>query len=334
MDTAVALPLISFRQAKASLQKRRMTTFYEAYTRLHSISFQARSASILAELNPARYLGLREKVHFLTDYDEELVSAALEEICTIAPLDTEFIETGLLGAGEDFQYLYPAPMGFPMGWDEWEEIATDPAGCNESMELFIFVSSLRLHYDSTLEQASEHFDWDLPKVDLERYSDLDWERMYKLLDQAGLSCFKRAIDVCLYSTDNPYFDFNPYDEDANAFPDLPPYSLDGVHQLEAFYQAAKPIQADFEEAENLFENCYGLPWKLLKIWLSCCKKVKPERRRVRVGGPERTLAEIWGEVQTINTDIQNLEGELQRIIDPFYGPLDGMGDPDEEEGEE
>jgi hypothetical protein len=316
METAVA-PMTTFQVASWSLRKRRKPTFSDAVSRLKKVGFLAKTVIILKELNPEKHAELQEKFRFLGDdiENEEVIYETLAAICGIAPIDMQFYDNVRYDDME-FEYLYPESCGFPMGWDEWGEIASNPTDCNDSMALFIFFTALRLGEGEVLERASERFGWNLPEVDLEQYDAVDWEKLYALLVRARLGCFNNAIDVCLYSTGNPYFDYNPYDEE--VIPDLPPYSLEGVREMQDMWEAAKPINADFDQAKEMFEeDPEKYSWTLLKLWLRCCKKKKRERVRLRTSGnPGRTLGEIWGE-------IEDNQRELDRLMEPLQGLFNG-----------
>ena len=265
----------------------------------------------MAELNPDAYRSLRGGFHILVDNmaADELIEATLNAIYEVAPLDQLFIVSVIYDSVLD--YLYPESCGWPIEWDEWDEMVEEPASYQESVGLYVFVTALRLDESDVLMGASEHWGWNLMAVDLDDNSVLDWERFAQLLDKNGLGCFKNAFDACAYQTGNPYFDYNPNDEETQ--PDLPPFMLEGVRTLQKYWQEAQPILADYQQAEEMFEQDRSLAGKILKLVMEC--REKRERVRVRTN---LTLAEVWGE-------------EPERVIDPFYGPLDGIDDDDEEE---
>jgi hypothetical protein len=291
MDTAV-VSMTTFQDASWSLRRRKMPTFDRMVSRLGKVKFMAESARILEALNQERFKEIKPKIKFLNnDECNDVLAAALGEITLVAPLDMEFIELNLSDFDGLITSLPPEPYGFPISLDEWESITQDLEGCAESLGLYVFFTALRLGEYSVLEAAASRFGWDFPdNLNFDRYGDVDWKLLFEKLDQAGLGFYKNAIDVCHYSTGNPYFDYNPYDEE--LIHDLPEYSLEGVRELQQEWIESKPILADFRRAEERFEhNPSRESWRLLKLYLSCCEK--RSRARVRTNG--KTLVEIFGE---------------------------------------
>lgn len=237
--------------------------------------------------------------------DDPLVEACLAAVNRIAPLDLDTIE--MYAAEESLEYLYPACCGFPGNWDEWDDMTRNLGNYSADMALYVFVTCIRMGDGAALFGASEHYGWDLYGEDMDSLPDPDWDRLYELLDAHQMSCFKHAIDACLYSTGNPYFDYNPYDESETY--DLPTFDLEGVRFLAEQWTAAQPILTDLRAAMEQFKKEPALAQVLLSLYAESAGE--PERK-------PQTLAEIWA------GDIDE-----RRPVDPFYGPLDGEEEDDD-----
>jgi hypothetical protein len=306
----------TFKEVTLFLTARRQPKLEDMVESLDLLRKRTRFAVILQALNPEKFrevcAGRYELV--VGDVSEDpLIEAAVGEISDIAPLDLEETFMCLEDGYEYIDYLYPEHLGYPIGWDEWEELHDNPNDWTETMALYVFVTALRLGETEVLGSSSEHYGWDLEVEDLEAgIPEANWDRLFILLDQRQMSCFKNALDVCIYDTGNPYFDYNPYDEE--RCPDLPGITVEGVRALEKAWQEAQPIRLDHETAAEQFAHDPTLAKVLLMLWAESADKPEPRR--------PQTLAEIWADEQP------------ERIIDPFYGPLDGCEQEVREDEEE
>ncbi|MAT45347.1 MAG: hypothetical protein CL609_23710 [Anaerolineaceae bacterium] len=225
-----------------------------------------RAGQILQELNPERYrMVCRQELVYEGGVEFPVIAEALAEIDLRAPLDLDMIEGGIGGLA-DLAYisLIPVQLGYPMGWDEWEEISQDPTGCDDVMAINIFFNCLRLGQPETFNMASDHFGWgvywnaacNLP---------VDWERFCELLHQKKMGFYINAINTVWYDTNNPYFDMNPFDEMSfdNFYYD---FDLEGFRSLEEAWQDAQPIRDDLARAIKDFTINKKAPRRLLNIW--------------------------------------------------------------------
>jgi hypothetical protein len=308
----IATQTLTFTEILESLRNRKNPRFASIISELEITRTWIKSAVILAELDPDKFAKIRSEGGKIS---EELFQSAIESITAIAPLDLEFIEVNMDGGSDGLACLYPEPCGYPLGWDEWEEICQDPTDCNDSMALYIFSTCLRFDDVVTLQNASEHFGWDIEIEKLPDLSSEESDHFFGLLKEHGLKCFENAIYTCWYSTGNQYFDYNPYDEQP-ILENMPEFSMKGVRELEKQWKAAQPILADLHEANDRFVSEKGLARKILEFYL--------QSQKIRIGPHRRptTLVELWAS-----------EAADQPVIDPFYGPI-GLAQEGEENAED
>jgi hypothetical protein len=319
MDVAVSalVPLGVAMQALRRARRVKMVTAVDALTEAKTATSAAR---ILFELNPNRLNDLCAANRCLNDPEQTLVSETMEAIGEIAPLDTDMMDVEFQDDGQ-VPWLLPAPAGFALGWEEWEEWSGH-LDEHADAKMYIFWTCIRLGESETLESAGWAYDWldwgmEIPDLYTDEEEHMDWERFEETLRNKGLGCFIAAREICCYDTGNPYFDWNPYDENGESQSPAVPFNLEGVRELEKDWQAAQPMLEDFREARERFDRDPSLAGKLLAIWDSCMVRNKKKRkRRARA----RTLVEVFREEVTRG-----------RLIDPFYGPLDG-GEGDAEDG--
>ena len=324
----LALTDFSFKQAADGLRRFRRPTLNEVFSRLSGLHTALTLAPILHGLDPVAF---RESCQGrvlapLSNYDQSFETAISARLQQIAPFDGEFME--LNGDGvEEGGWLVPECAGYPCGWDEWEEMTSNPAAYDTPyMQLYIFCTALRLGESQLFDNASEAFGWDIAYPDKATNFDPDWERLYRLLRRRGLGPFCDVWDVCTYSTGNIYFDFNAYDEDVD-WASLPFFDLDGFRQLAKEWQAAQPILEQFRIAVHMAEQDSRIFAELLRAY---CDSFKPERRR-----KSKTLAEIWNEESEGGIDrdtvVHDDYGNPHQVInEPFFN-LPGEGDEDEDD---
>jgi hypothetical protein len=253
--------------------------------RLNATRTRCKAATILKELAPEKLKRLKGE-KFSVDQAEndgwtDLFQTCLAEINHIAPLDEDCLNNMMDGGDGSLYKLFPACAGYPLGWDEWGELAEDPQDCAESMRLFLFANIWRLEGAEKMEEASEMFDWG---VDVEKginFEDVIWERFEHWLKRNGLGVFVNALNACLYQTGNVYFDWNPWGESVDDSW-LPNFSVEGVRKLEKAWQEAQPILADLNAAIELFTKEPGLGGKLMEMAARCGQE------RVRIG-PRRLV---------------------------------------------
>ena len=280
-----------------ALRERRRPSLAAVLGMLEAQRRRGQAAVILNELDPKafRKAARGEKEDKYQFAEDPLIDACLRAIDKVAPLDLD--QMGMRCEEETADELYPSACGYPMGWDEWEELVEDVNTAAPEISLYLFVTAMRLGDGAVLFKASEHFGWDLEN--LEEIPDPNWERLFGLLEEHGLGCFKNAIEACLYDTGNVYFDYNPWDEE--TIPTLPPFTLAGVRALEEEWAEAQPIRKDLDHAARIFAQDLSLARKLMDLYAaSACEHA------YRLS----TLAEMWAG-----------EGEDEPVIDEFYGQI-------------
>jgi hypothetical protein len=282
--------ITSYQNAVHSLRRLHPPRLISVLEQLEYFNRQMAPAAILEELDPDKYQRiLTQTGSHEIDGEDAILVAAIDAIDNVAPLNLEYIEMNLFEAGEDeLEFLYPDPHGYQISFDQWYESCEDlDNSWLPDAGLFIFITAIRFEDRQILQKAKEWLGWTIRSFpDLGNYGDPDWNRFYQLLDQNNLSCFKNAFDACLYSTGNPYFDFNLAD-DGYGIPNLPPFTLNGMRELRKFWEDAQPIIQDFNCARLQFLQDTSLAGKILKLYLKCCPQ------RVRTG--LQALADLWAE---------------------------------------
>lgn len=279
-----------FQKARSWLESRQRPRFYQMISNLRDWKTMSRAAAILKDLNQERLEIIMQAGVGFGSEQSLLVDSAIDEINAIAPLDDNMFEV-LTGDGPESICLYPETCGYPMSWDDWEEIANDVKSCEESFSLFIFFTALCLGYQETFEAASQHWGWN---VSFPQVSNIDGELVEKLLIKRGLPEFVNAINVIWYCTGNAYFDFNVYEE--SMFEDLPDFSVEGVRFLAGQYQKAEKISADLQAAITRFTQDKKIPKKLVRIWKDSI--AKDEER-------PKTLAELFIDQEPYHRQVNN-----------------------------
>lgn len=242
-------------------------SFQTMSDRLRVFGVIGRAGQILQALNRERYRRVCRQnfMDWESGVDMPIIAAALEEINLRAPLDYDMIEGGIGGLSDlAYIYLIPVQLGYPMGWDEWEEISVDPGTCSEEMAINIFFNCLRLGQPETFDMASEAFGWGVYWTEACNMP-VDWERFCELLHQKKMGFYINAINAVWYNTDNPYFDMNPFDEMSfdNFYYD---FDLEGFRALEEAWRDAQPIRNDLARAIKDFTINKKAPRRLLNIW--------------------------------------------------------------------
>lgn len=264
--------------AVTALRNRQMPRLYDALATLRSYNLSAKAAMILQEIAP----------HFLVQNNvsgaDALVDKALDAINDIAPVYYESMQADLDASDGGVIFLYPEPVGFPMGWDDWDELITDIEN-SPSMALYAFATCLRLGQWEYFERAAVFLGWNC------EYANIDVDRIDQMaseLERSGLGCFANALRACWYVTGNVYFDWNPYDDD-QAYEDFPPFIVEGVRWLMNEWQMAQPILNDLKQANEWFQREPGVAARVLACMTAGMEEVEPG------AGSNQTLMEIWSE---------------------------------------
>jgi hypothetical protein len=300
MQLAGALPRLD--TARKFLKLRKRPSLSDCLEVLEQKKRRIQAAVVLNALDPAKFrraaAGEVEDKQCVYS-DDPIIDACLRAIDALAPLDLEMMETRCEDGMPD--ELYPACCGYPMGWDEWEEMSGDDLDtCRDELGLYIFTTAMRLGDSAVLLRASDHFGWELSGEDPANIQDPNFERLFEMLEERGLGVFKNAINVCLYDTGNHYFDYNPWDEEVIA--DLPAFTLEGVRALEWAWAEAQPMREDLTRAVIWFARDMSLAGTLYDLYVESAAETETR---------PQTLGELWaGEAD---------DGEP--VIDEFYGPI-------------
>jgi hypothetical protein len=280
-----------FGESARGLKRLRLPTVFSALAALRQARATTSAARILEELDPvALRVACADGVDLFDPDDTALVGVALSAIDYVAPLDLNTIEQEF-SEGDGAPWLLPRPEGFACGWDEWSDYSSSPAEYAWA-KMYIFWTAVRLQEGDTLERAGVEFgwlDWGL-EIPGEWPDEIDWEAFEGALRKRGLGCHLAARAICWYDTGLDYFDWNPNDE--GQFGDYPyrDFSIEGVRELQAEWEKARPMNVDYQLARDAFDIDPSLAGKLLALY---CASRKKRRRRARA----RTLAEVFQEEQ-------------------------------------
>ncbi|NMC84310.1 MAG: hypothetical protein GYA58_03390 [Anaerolineaceae bacterium] len=287
METAIVTGP-SLADVRTRLRERKQPSLLTATNLLSDMHFVITCGRILAEMDQAAFSKAAANFGRLLDRnDTDLIRGALlESIYEIAPIDIDYMES--LALDNDVYYLIPEPLGYPMGWDEWEELVEDLQDTSDGLAMYVFFTLLRFGEFERLEQAIERWGWNFTVPIIGDSEGFDWERFDRTLQMRGLGCFSLACDVCCYQSGNLYFDFNLYDENAGDW-GLPPFNVDGIRALAKEYQQAIEIQSALREADRRFLQEPGLAGQIFEVYLQCLIK----KARVKVTSSARTLMDIW-----------------------------------------
>ncbi len=290
--------IVTLETALKRLEKLRPRGLYDVMDELMSWHAPASAAQILSKLAPDNF---RQRCSLGAVGDEgEFVRDVLSVIDKVTPLDIDYMDMFVEEAND--LVLFPLPNGYPMSWDEWDEITGDVEGTTgESMALFLFFKSLDFRDAATFTTANVHFSWGVDTPALDDIEHLDWQKYCQQLEERGLGCFIKAHEIVDYSTGNVYFDFNPYDDQQDVT--LPPFSVDGVRWLQKEWANAQPWSLAHKESLAKLRENPGLWAILLEIYTNCLVYVDHNK--------PRTLLELLGFDQE--------DGNV--IVDDFYGPI-------------
>ena len=281
-------PAVTFQQAKTFLASRQTARdIWAVLQQLDWMRSKTRCMAILHEINPRAFAETARAVRATKPDPNDIdpwEEAALNAINDVAPLDQDAMMMRMED-GESCEGLYPAQCGYAMDWVQWNELTDDPTGTDPAMGLYIFVTCIRMGAGEKLFNASEKFGWDLEFDPDASMPEPDWDRLWDGLARHNLTAFQDAINVCLYSTDNLYFDYNPWDENQD-YGDLPPFSLAGVRSLQESWREAQPILNNLRIAIELFSKDGSLARTLWDLFVEASEEDHPARR---------TLADMWAQ---------------------------------------
>ena len=228
---------------------------------------------------------------------EDLRWQALDAINDIARLDENVAQEELEEG--DLPILYPANMGYPMGWDEYDELLQNLSNLAEGMRLYMFFTMLRTGRDESFQEMSDYFGWQVQFAPIEG---LDFEVFKQETRAAGLEDYYWALRVSWYCTDNVYFDFNPWDENGGDWEILPNWTREDIEALAKQYDETMPISEANERAVEQFARDATIAGRLLE-----CMVRSSDLGRTH---PAMTLAELWAADETESDEDDEIDSDI------------------------
>ena len=275
-----------FEQARTGLLNLKPMSSGNVFVRLEVLKIISVSVQIIKEFDELQLEDFQPiEESDLDDFDCPVIDDALNAIYGKAPFEMEMV---------DFlaeRYLIPESMGYPMSWDQFFEICSEPEQY-PVYEVFLFFSCLGFGEDDSFNKASQEYGWgvEYPPSNNKKNLYLDGNLFVEKLRAAGLDDFITAIEVYEYSTGNAYFDVNLYDEMWLENFDLPDFSVEGCKALITEWEEAQEIETKLQRAEEHFKNDRSSVAKLLlDLWVSSLKRRPDENEK------PKTLIEIFTE---------------------------------------
>jgi hypothetical protein len=326
LTEAPPIASVSFRQAAAALRRRSLPEVTGALESLYRLQVTTTSVQVIREFpadeipeypSAANLLSLLEAPNQCLPIE----AAAFNALVSAIPLNDWYMEEGLLNleSGEKFE-IFILPQGFPWTFDEFYDLIGDADSYPEAPVLML-AKFLDAQVDPEYWKiAIEHYGWPMMPRSVQRSGpkQFNLDRFFGMLDKLSLPEFKVPFQMVWGTTGNPFLDWDYEEASTNSAP----YTIESIRALKQIWRDAKPILVEYMLAEQ-----HASPETLeqvIRAWDRCMKYEKPVPR-------PRTLLEIMtGE--TTHIDLE--DDEPERVIDPFYGPLDGIWDEDEELEEE
>lgn len=320
-DDIPAIAAVSFSQAVRALEAMCLPNLEDALFGLKRLKAAVEAARIVTYYDPGDPLlkgGASLAIHQLFDEPAQYLPVeerALEVVRNLFPIHYTMEEQLLsLEPGDFRNNLYIAPQGTAWTIDDFDWFVSQPDETfRREVSALIFAKYLNALVDvEDYLKAAEYFGWPerLP-LSLERH-DVKYvagEKLISMLEERNLEEFAWVFQVVFQTVDNPFFDLS----DEDIYTGVVEYTLENVRQAAELWQEAQPVVEMIDHANYRALNEPEVLERVLDAWDECTLFEKKKR----------TLVEVFGEE----------EEERVRVIDPFYGPLDGGDDDWEEEAE-
>lgn len=295
--------VIPIQRALDGLRQRKRLGLTECLSQLGRLRIRLQAARILQAYAPERYRELWAKQgaklffeHTPNDTNA-LEKAAIDIACTLVPPISDYmLEERILNLESaerlDFEI-------FPMGLDGNSNEDLDYTNYTESMGLLMFFKYLDMGLADLeyWEAAGEYFGWpsglvpDYVLHDISvKYFDMDIFK--ERLRKRGLLGFMVAVEIAVQTTDNLLYDYDP----ENEWGVMPAFSAEGLAELIQAWEAAKPIERQYQKALARLEKDPERIYRgLLHCWNECAVYAdwSPKKRFETRTVSSNTLAEMW-----------------------------------------
>lgn len=276
--------------------------------------YQTERYRLPAEIDPREMRTVMSYNNYLSRIEENALAAIDESF----PIWVDQMGEDILNLEGDTSSLIITPQGLQFSLEDFDYILQEITDFPVEKSLLWFCKLLDADVDQgTYWEAAEHFGWPmdrLPKTmtSTRRMTGVDGVKLLRMLNDGGLHEVATLFHVVWGDTDNPFFDMS----EEQCYTEAGPYTLENVRRMHIAWDDAGMIRQHLAACEALREMP-GIYERILDIWDRC---IIYERKRKK---KPQTLVEMWGG--------EMYENRPPRVIDPFYGPLDGQDDEDDDE---
>ena len=245
--------------------------------------------------------------------EKNLVTDAVNAVEALIPIDVDVIRNAMEADDLDGPNipLIINPQGLGLEPDEFWEALDRPDGYfqdtpEDTVLVFAMCLTNNVNGDAFY-RVGEYCRWPLDDL-LEVYNEAntrDPKPLFKRLIKAGLSSWVSVFRIAWLDTDCEFFDWTPME----CYTESVPMTVESVRYKIAEWAKAQPLIEDYHVAQAMVRSDPAV----LRSVLDCWNKSGPKHT------PVKTLAEMWGE------DPDEDDPNDDRLVDPFYGPLDGRG---------
>lgn len=295
--------VIPIQRALDGLRQRKRLGLTECLSQLGRLRIRLQAARILQAYAPERYRemlaeqGAKLFFDYLPKDTNALEKAAIDVACQLVPPISDYmLEERILNL-ESAERLYFEIIPMGIGGISYDDL--DFNNYSENMGLLIFIKYLDTGLDDLeyWEAAGEYFGWpsglvpdyvlhDIPV----KYFDMDLFK--ESLRKRGLLGFMVAVEIAVQITDNLLYDYDP----ENEWGLMPSFSAEGLAELVQAWEAAKPIERQYQKALARLEKNPGRIYRgLLRCWNECAVYADwpPKKRFDTRTVSSNTLAEMW-----------------------------------------
>lgn len=315
---------IDLESAVRALRARAQPDVDDAITDLRRVHVFTQSLCILDQYQaPELRLPARintDEIHAIIAHDNyvsPIEETALLAVSTHFPLWTDQIAEEIINLepGQAAPHLVIEPQGMTFGFDDFEYMLQEISDFPKRSSLLWFCKLLDSQVDQgTYFEAAQHFGWPedrLPKtMTTGNYFAVNGDRLINMLHKQGLPEIATLFQVAWGATDNPFFDYS----EEQCYVEAGLYNLENVNRMANIWDDAANIRRHIELAETMPERRPGIYDQILDIWDRCIiyeRKKKP-----------KTLMDLWAD--------DMIPDRPPRVIDEFYGPLDGQDDEEDQ----
>lgn len=265
------LRIVEERMAHKFLGQLKPLDIMRVLTMLGHFSTMAAIYQVFRELHPAGVKTLLgEPIEWLAlDELERIESRFLSALGKLFPVEESATEEYLFGdfSEEGRGGFFVASLGPCLGWDDIEDLTSDPSEWNPAMSLPVFFAAICNEFDQEAwMKLARHFRWPFkrrPKLPNGEWV-FDDSKLKKLLLKYGMTKYWIAWQVCAEDTGLPFFDINPNSE--IEIPELMEANAENIRELEHLWRKkGEPMYEAYIETLQEVEAHPAMLKKLFKL---------------------------------------------------------------------